>query len=326
MDVMLSVHCGTMLSFANSLKTFLMERGYSVFLCDSMTAGANYRDEISHNAAECQVMVPFINEPWCKSGECDYEFKIALRHSLTGGRPIIMPFLLEDFSLYKKYPTVNGFLCNKNGIVATDGFSESVWAKLLEHLEAQAIRPTLDSQANPKKGPLSISVSNDTISVNGNSELPGSPSTLPPGYTLPSPTIPYSPLPGHIPSLSYPLPSPTMSPASPLPPGYQPPTDPSSSSPVCERATSSPSLPHSPSPIPSYPSSPSLMSHAPHPSSLPTYPSSPSILSHSLSSQNDSSTTYTPTPYTTSSTYQTTNVSSATSSASVVVSSAGNFW
>ena len=108
-----------------------------MFMCDSIDAGVNYRSEISmyvvlplishafiksfitltsaspffyllaisRNASSCLAMVPFMNKAWCSSKECEFEFNIALRNSLTNyGTPFIIPLLLENLSVYKMYP------------------------------------------------------------------------------------------------------------------------------------------------------------------------------------------------------------------------------
>lgn len=37
---------------------------------------------IGRNAAQCKVFVAFMNEGWCNSKECEYEFNIALGTAL----------------------------------------------------------------------------------------------------------------------------------------------------------------------------------------------------------------------------------------------------
>lgn len=102
----------------------LIGAGYSVFLCDQMNPGEDYRDEISlyvdsphplcsllftfffgtRHAAKCTAFIAFINLPWCQSWECSYEFKIAVRNNLVNkGRPQLIPILLESFSVYQEY-------------------------------------------------------------------------------------------------------------------------------------------------------------------------------------------------------------------------------
>lgn len=57
------------------------------------------------HAAKCKAFIAFINLPWCKSWECLYEFKIAVRYNLANkGTPVIIPILLERSSAYQEYP------------------------------------------------------------------------------------------------------------------------------------------------------------------------------------------------------------------------------
>eukprot|EP00026_Physarum_polycephalum_P004998 Phypoly_transcript_05024.p1 GENE.Phypoly_transcript_05024~~Phypoly_transcript_05024.p1 ORF type:complete len:306 (+),score=38.23 Phypoly_transcript_05024:379-1296(+) len=153
---MLSVHCGTMLESANRLKQVLLKNGYDVFLCDQMQSGDNYRYEISLNAAQCHAFIPFMNAPWCKSKECEYEFNIALRMNFVKqGVPRIIPLILEDFPFYADYPTINGFLCSFNGLRVTPAeLNDATWQKLLRALQKSAtLFPPMPHRAQPSSSP-----------------------------------------------------------------------------------------------------------------------------------------------------------------------------
>jgi len=154
-DVMLSVHCGTMLAHANNLKTYLLAQGYTVFLCDQMNIGDNYRTEISINASNCKAIIPFMNKPWCNSKECEFEFNIAVRTNFTNnGSPAIVPLLLEQFPEYKAYPTINGILCSTNGLPVTeDDLNDSTWEKLVKALHEKGIGKDIDPSLIKKPPP-----------------------------------------------------------------------------------------------------------------------------------------------------------------------------
>ena len=64
---------------------------------------------VFRNAEKCLVFVAFINQGWCKSAECDWEFNIALAHSLKSNTrtPYIIPILLEEFAFYSEYLPFN---------------------------------------------------------------------------------------------------------------------------------------------------------------------------------------------------------------------------
>jgi len=127
-----------MLQHAKNLKVFLEGYGFSVFVCDQMDAGEQYRRAIAVNASGCQFFIPFMNTQWCNSAECGYEFNIALRHLLKKGRPFIMPLLLADFSVYEQFPDINGFLCNTNGWPVNEhNLNINTWQKILTVLQSR---------------------------------------------------------------------------------------------------------------------------------------------------------------------------------------------
>lgn len=56
------------------------------------------------HAAKCKAFIPFINLPWCRSRECGYEFKIALRVNLVNqGSPLIFPLILDESKVFAEY-------------------------------------------------------------------------------------------------------------------------------------------------------------------------------------------------------------------------------
>lgn len=109
------------------------------------------------NAAQCQVFVAFMNLPWCKSKECDYEFKIALLTKHVKARPYILPILLEDFAVYEQYPfifntieviflithrfgTVYGCLCSTQGIqVKPAELNDTLWNSVLAAIRMKVV-------------------------------------------------------------------------------------------------------------------------------------------------------------------------------------------
>lgn len=142
-EIMLSVHCGTMLASANLLKVLIalkdipikslyrkcwLMKGtlcFFVIKCKQerilgMRSACNTKISNMHgiiliylysHAARCRAFIPFINSEWCKSRECGFEFKIALRKNLINqGSPAIIPILLEQFKVYEEYPFFNFFL------------------------------------------------------------------------------------------------------------------------------------------------------------------------------------------------------------------------
>jgi len=121
----------------------LIEKGYTVFLCDNIAVGDDFRLQISSNAASCKAFVMFINEPWCKSKECNYEFNIALKKSFMKGTPKLFPLILENFPVFEQYPVVDGFLCSTQGIVVP-GFipNEAIYTQILVNLASQGITPS----------------------------------------------------------------------------------------------------------------------------------------------------------------------------------------
>ncbi|KAJ3287110.1 hypothetical protein HDU79_005964 [Rhizoclosmatium sp. JEL0117] len=141
LDVMLSINCATMESSALWLKQELEARGVSVWVCTTeLKGGANWRDDIFRAVKGCRVLIPFINEPWANSGECDYEFALAIRTNLVSHdsgktqraivvngkdgsyavpgirRPAFLPLKFPDIPWTAK-PAVEQLSCSTNFIV-----------------------------------------------------------------------------------------------------------------------------------------------------------------------------------------------------------------
>jgi hypothetical protein len=79
---MISFHCATMSSSARQLKLFLEVQGFDVWVCNmSIEGGADFRDSIIMAAHSCDMFIALLNQPWVLSGECAFEYKIALNRS-----------------------------------------------------------------------------------------------------------------------------------------------------------------------------------------------------------------------------------------------------
>jgi len=142
-DVMISLHCGTMMQPAKEVQKYLHENGYSTWLCDDMEAGASYRLDISVAASTSKAVVLLINERWCMSAECQFEFNIALRKHFLKNAPALVAVLLEDFKVYEKYPIIDGFLCNFNGIVVNGGkLTPDYFPKIISSLKSFSVNPS----------------------------------------------------------------------------------------------------------------------------------------------------------------------------------------
>ncbi|KAI9328729.1 hypothetical protein BDR26DRAFT_873689 [Obelidium mucronatum] len=147
-DVMLSINCWTMEKSA---------LGVSVWMCTSeLQAGDNYRDGIFQAVKGCRVLIPFINQKWAKSGECEYEFSLAVRTNLishdsnktsrviqaktasTGEpysipgirRPAFLPIKFPDIE-WTENPAVEQLSCSTNFVVCDsinllDGTSQTL--------------------------------------------------------------------------------------------------------------------------------------------------------------------------------------------------------
>ncbi|ORY53291.1 hypothetical protein BCR33DRAFT_711607 [Rhizoclosmatium globosum] len=117
LDVMLSINCATMETSALWLKQELEARGVSVWVCTTeLKGGANWRDDIFHAVKGCRVLIPFINEKWANSGECDYEFALAIRTNLVS----------HDSGKTQRAIVVNG----KNGSYAVPGIRRPAFLPL----------------------------------------------------------------------------------------------------------------------------------------------------------------------------------------------------
>jgi len=115
-DVMISLHVDSTKEFASKLKSYLKEKGYSVWICTDLKLGTDYRNEIIIATRACKVFMPLVNENWAKSKECEFEYNIAQRkRAQTGKFPIIMPVVLTSFDS-TQYDIVEALLANYNVI------------------------------------------------------------------------------------------------------------------------------------------------------------------------------------------------------------------
>jgi len=116
LDVMISLHVDSTKEFASKLRSYLLENGYSVWICTDLNIGTDYRNEIIIAARTCKVFMPLINENWAKSKECEFEYNIAQRRrAKTEKYPIIMPIVLTTFDS-TQYDIVEALLANYNVI------------------------------------------------------------------------------------------------------------------------------------------------------------------------------------------------------------------
>jgi len=127
-----------------------MARGYKVWLCMDMSGGMEFRREIVQAATTSRCMAPLINDPWCLSGECFYEFKVALHENLKQGSPHIVPILADPTQctlddVQQKYPRVFSRICNMPHIVH-DETAQALAQRLIQRLEELGVSP---SEASP---------------------------------------------------------------------------------------------------------------------------------------------------------------------------------
>jgi len=118
----------------------LSEKGYKVWICSEITKGTIYRDEIIGAAISCNYFIPFINEDWCKSKECEFESNIIIRTFCTSnnGFPKIIPIFLVPQNVYKNYKVAYAMACNFNAFTKTENdLGDSFWAEILESLTSK---------------------------------------------------------------------------------------------------------------------------------------------------------------------------------------------
>jgi len=126
-----------LLSTAQILQNFLQENGFSVFICDTIETSTNCRN------SAVKAYIVLINERWCISYESQLEFILTLRNNLVNESPIFVPVFFEDIKVYEKYPIVNSFLCNMNGIGVPGGnITPDFFQKIMEVFSAFHVVPS----------------------------------------------------------------------------------------------------------------------------------------------------------------------------------------
>ena len=95
-DVFVSLNCASSMGVAEELVTALHGAGISTWMCTSMMPGENFRRSIVERVRRCRFFVPLINSNWLGSGECEWEYNIAQRLSITKKTPQICPVFLES--------------------------------------------------------------------------------------------------------------------------------------------------------------------------------------------------------------------------------------
>jgi len=114
-DVMISLHCGTMKNEAFDLKKQIEANKLLPWVCLEMQGGAAMRDDINWAAMNSRCFVALINESWAKSGECKWEFNIAIRCNITQGYPAVIPVIVDNLD-FNKYSHVKAIMANTNAI------------------------------------------------------------------------------------------------------------------------------------------------------------------------------------------------------------------
>ncbi|XP_075252097.1 uncharacterized protein LOC142344378 isoform X2 [Convolutriloba macropyga] len=99
---------------AKSLDDMVREKGMSTFICVDMEAGDGFREAIVGNAANCKVMVLFMDEQWANSKECKSEFNCAYSCFNRSEWPKFVPIVLGGFNWIKPttYPTAHCITSN----------------------------------------------------------------------------------------------------------------------------------------------------------------------------------------------------------------------
>lgn len=140
-DVMISLNCRTMLAKAQRFRSFLEAHGLKVWLCVNMIGGVDFRDEIIAAVDACEVFLPLINEAWCESKECKYEFNYGFRKNLTSEAqiPAILPICFPDLQ-WNKHAHVRALLANTNAIVYNEEGEEECLSRLVEALKANGLK------------------------------------------------------------------------------------------------------------------------------------------------------------------------------------------
>eukprot|EP00299_Pterocystis_sp_00344_P006297 c18104_g1_i1.p1 GENE.c18104_g1_i1~~c18104_g1_i1.p1 ORF type:complete len:541 (-),score=97.13 c18104_g1_i1:5-1543(-) len=122
-------------TLAHDLKQFFVTRGRSVFICEDIAGGENFRTVIAENSMYCSYFVLLVDVEWVKSGECRFEFNMALRMNLKTGKPVIIPVLMSsDQTFYNAvsfYPEISGMLDQFRAIKYNPDDRESSFHEIL---------------------------------------------------------------------------------------------------------------------------------------------------------------------------------------------------
>ena len=134
-DVMISLNCKTMLATAQRIEKFLESLGVRVWVCVEMVGGSQFRDDIVTAVDTCRVFLPLINEEWCTSKECKFEFNYAFRKNLTSHpeKPVILPICMPGLD-WNGHKHVRALLASVNALVYSDDLE-----KELETLETLSV-------------------------------------------------------------------------------------------------------------------------------------------------------------------------------------------
>ena len=113
-DVFLS-HCvASMGVHAVALSEKIRNEGYSTFICTQMDPGQDFRRQITVNAANCKIMIIFLDSKWAQSKECLSEFNCAYSCYNKTQAPQIIPVVVGGFQWIcpRKFPEVNCITAN----------------------------------------------------------------------------------------------------------------------------------------------------------------------------------------------------------------------
>jgi len=112
---MISLNCATMKNDAIALQKLFNSNGINTWVCLDMGGGTAMRDDINWAAMNCKVFIALMNENWAKSGECKWEFNIAIRCGITQSYPTIIPVIVDNLD-FNKYIHIKAIMANTNGV------------------------------------------------------------------------------------------------------------------------------------------------------------------------------------------------------------------
>jgi len=154
-DVFVSLNCASSMGVAEELVTALHGAGISTWMCTSMMPGENFRRSIVERVRRCRFFVPLINSNWLGSGECEWEYNIAQRLSITKKTPQICPVFLESTIDPNSNWIVLALMTNQQVLFLDQQPAATRWQLLLEHLlaalgpRAPIAQPSTAPNANP---------------------------------------------------------------------------------------------------------------------------------------------------------------------------------